>query len=318
MSGRQPPGVPGPGGGADAAVRIAPAGPVEVLAPGPFATVQDGGRTGRAELGVGAAGAADASSLAAANRLVGNHAGAAGVEATLGGLVVRAHGPVIAAVAGPEVRVEVDGAPAGSHCRIALHPGSVLAIGPPAAGVRSYLAVRGGITAVERGGAEHREELGSMSTDTLSGLGPPPLRAGDVLTVGRRALPLPAADLIPQGVGASRPGAPLRIVWGPRDDWFTAEARRRLVTLAWTVTADADRIGLHLGAERGLDRARDGELASEPMVAGALQVPPGGRPVLFLADHPVTGGYPVIAVLARADLDAAAQLRPGDTVRFHE
>ena len=116
--------------------------------------------------------------------------------------------------------------------------------------------------------------------------------------------------------GAPTPGpAELRIVAGPRDDWFTPEARQRLRSAVFEVTSDSNRSGLRLSGP-DLPRARAGELASEGMPLGALQVPPSGQPILFLADHPVTGGYPVIAVVATADIGRAAQLRPGDSVRF--
>ncbi|WP_248499642.1 biotin-dependent carboxyltransferase family protein [Tomitella gaofuii] len=293
------------------------AGRLEVLEPGPMTTVQDGGRPGRGALGVGLSGAADRGALAAANRLVGNDERAAVLETTLGGLAVRARRAAIVAVTGPVTAVGVDGAPAGSHCRIPLRAGQVLSVDAPPRGLRNYLAVRGGVAEVHGAdGAAHRPELGSLATDVLSGLGPPVLRAGDVLVTGPAAAPLPAADLIPPDASAHTAPVRLPVVWGPRDDWFTADARRLLVTRAWTVTPDTDRVGARLHGPDGLRRARDGEPPSEPMVTGALQVPSDGLPVLFLADHPVTGGYPVIAVVRRAALDAAAQLRPGDRVVF--
>jgi biotin-dependent carboxylase-like uncharacterized protein len=169
--------------------------------------------------------------------------------------------------------------------------------------LRSYLAVRGGVVA--------EVELGSHSTDTLSGLGPVPLRCGVRLDVGTET----AHDV----VGATAvPGTPrrlFRIVTGPRDDWFTPAALTRLTVATWTVRPESDRVGIRLDGPR-LDRVRAGELASEPTLPGALQVPPDGRPILLGPDAPVTGGYPVIAVVRDDDLDAAAQLRPGDSVTF--
>jgi allophanate hydrolase subunit 2 len=158
--------------------------------------------------------------------------------------------------------------------------------------------------------------LGSRSADLRSGLGPPPLRPGDRLPVG--APPQPP----PEGAGGTAPALPaageavrIRVVPGPRDDWFAAGALELLCGADYTVTPASDRTGIRLDGA-ALPRARPGELPSEGLVSGALQVPPGGRPILLLADHPTTGGYPVIAVVATADIGLAAQLRPGARLRF--
>jgi biotin-dependent carboxylase-like uncharacterized protein len=268
---------------------------IEVVAPGPFATVQDAGRTGYAALGVARAGAFDRSALRLANRLVGNPDGAAAVEATFGGLHLRLTRPATIALTGAVCPGAPDwGAP------VSLPSGAEVRLGRPAAGLRRYLAVRGGI-AVE-------PVLGSRSTDTLSGLGPAPLQAGDRLPIGE------AVDAL-VGASSAEPArtAVLAVRFGPRDDWFTPAARELLLGTSWTVRPESNRIGIRL-AGPALDRARDGELASEPTLPGAVQVPTDGRPIVFGPDAPVTGGYPVIAVVT--DLDPAAQLRPGDEVRF--
>jgi biotin-dependent carboxylase-like uncharacterized protein len=175
----------------------------------------------------------------------------------------------------------------------------------PARGLRSYLAVRGGV--------DLPPVLGSRSSDTLSGLGPSPLAAGDRLPVGSLAGEQPLVDVAPVAPLPDRPV--LRVLPGPRRDWLQASAWGELTSQEWAVSADSDRVGLRLTGPRLL-RARTDELPSEGLVAGAVQVPPDGGPVLFLADHPVTGGYPVLAVVVTADLPLAAQLRPGDGVRF--
>ncbi len=175
--------------------------------------------------------------------------------------------------------------------------------------------------------------LGSRSSDLLSGLGPAPLRAGDVL-IGARPEPTGPGRTVPERAGrapagvvsvrgaAARASVPpgggaavLHVLAGPRDDWFGAGALRVLTAAEYTVTPASNRAGLRLGGPV-LARARDGELASEGIATGALQVPPDGLPILMLADHPVTGGYPVIAVTRSADIGLAAQLRPGQRVRF--
>ncbi|SHG30606.1 biotin-dependent carboxyltransferase family protein [Geodermatophilus nigrescens] len=271
-----------------------------VLAPGPLTTVQDRGRPGLAGIGVGRSGAADRAAAELANRLVGNAPGAAVLEATLGGLAVRADADLLVVTTGARCP--------GSPVHTApgpLRAGATLALGTPPAGLRTYLAVRGGFAVAP--------VLGSRSTDVLAGLGPPVLRAGDVLPVGGDAGPFPAVDLAP---GADPPGGEVtvRLLPGPRADWLTAAAREALAG-PWTVTAESNRVGLRLTGPR-LERAVDAELPSEGLVRGAVQVPPAGQPVLFLADAPVTGGYPVAGYVDDADVDRCAQLRPGQTLRL--
>ncbi len=268
---------------------------IEVVETGPLATVQDLGRPGSAALGIATSGAFDRAALRLANRLVGNPDGAAAIEFTLGGLVVRFVDSVTVALTGAVCPGAPDwGVP------LSRPAGSSLRLGGPRTGLRSYLAVRGGL-AVDA-------VLGSRSTDTLSGLGPAPLRPGDVLPVGRGTGAVTGAS-----AAEPAPRPLLRVRFGPRDDWFTPTARAALVGAEWTVRAESDRIGIRLDGPV-LERAVPGELPSEPTLPGALQVPADGRPILFGPDGPVTGGYPVIAVVT--DLDPAAQLRPGDRLRF--
>ncbi|MGB9377984.1 MAG: biotin-dependent carboxyltransferase family protein, partial [Mycobacteriales bacterium] len=183
--------------------------------------------------------------------------------------------------------------------------GDVAELGRPATGVRSYLAVRGGI-AVD-------EVLGSRSTDTLSGLGPAILAEGTRLPIGPHVHDLPNVDVAP--VAALGDRIELTALLGPRDDWFTTEALEVLGAEAYDVTSDSDRVGLRLRGPK-LTRSNTEELPSEGVVTGAVQVTPDGMPVLFLADHPVTGGYPVIAVVDAVVLHLAAQARPGQQIRF--
>jgi allophanate hydrolase subunit 2 len=155
--------------------------------------------------------------------------------------------------------------------------------------------------------------LGSRSTDTLSGLGPAPLAVGDRLAVGQAMGDEPVVDVAPVAGPQSAPV--LRVLPGPRRDLLVPGAWQALVSGRWTVSSDSDRVGVRLTGP-ALLRAHDAELPSEGLVPGAIQVPPDGTPVLFLVDHPVTGGYPVLAVVVTADLPGAAQLRPGDEVGF--
>jgi biotin-dependent carboxylase-like uncharacterized protein len=270
---------------------------------GAQALLQDLGRAGHAHLGVSPSGAADRAALRLANRLVGNPEGAAAVECVLGGLAVTASALHWVAVAGAPGDVVVNGTRVGSHTSLPLHPGDTLAIGAPRVGLRSYLAVRGGILAPAT--------LGSRSTDVLSGLGPEPLASGTELQVGEPLRPLPDTDLAP----VERPRTTLAVLPGPRRDWFSDDAWRTLLTTEWQVSSDTNRVAVRLDGER-LERSTTEELPSEAMVRGAIQVPSSGLPLIFGPDHPVTGGYPVIAVLTDRDADHAGQLRPGGTVRF--
>jgi biotin-dependent carboxylase-like uncharacterized protein len=279
---------------------------LEVLGPGPLATVQDLGRPGLGALGVGHSGAADAPALRLANRLLGNPESAAALEVTFGGLQVRAHGGMSVALTGAPCAVTVDGRHEGPYGVVWLPDGATLRLGTPGTGLRSYLGVRGGM--------EVEPRLGSRSADTLAALGPDPLVPGDRLPVGPACGALPGVDVAP--VRPPEAGdVTLRVVDGPRADWFTDAAREALVGEAYEVTPESNRVGMRLSGTV-LERVHDRELPSEGMVCGALQVPPSGQPTLFLADHPVTGGYPVIAVVVSADLPRAAQVRPGQRVTF--
>jgi KipI family sensor histidine kinase inhibitor len=282
-------------------------GDVLVRRAGPLTTVQDLGRFGFASLGVPAAGAADPRNAGLANRLVGNVESAAVLEATLGGLELEFRSPAFVAVTGAEAPLTVDGSPIGEDSAISLGSGSVLALGVARRGLRSYLAVRGGF--------DVPEVLGSRSSDTLAGLGPAPLRDGDRLPLAHAVAAPVYHDVAPS------PSLPdkleLRLQPGPRDDWLTEEALAELFGAGWAVTSTSDRTGLRLDGP-ALERSTDAELPSEGMVAGAVQVPPDGHPILFLANHPTTGGYPVVGVVLSDDLPLAGQARPGTRLRFRK
>jgi len=276
-----------------------------IVAPGPLCLVQDLGRAGFADLGVGRSGAADLGALRLANRLVGNAESSAGIEATLGGLVLTTSEPVLLAVTGaPAHPAEPLGA--AMNQSFTLRPGARLRLTPPRTGLRTYLAVRGGV--------DVPPVLGSRSTDVLAHLGPGRLGEGDELRVGPPVGDVPPVDVAP----VDRPGADIVVLPflpGPRDDWFEPAALVSLERDVRTVSTDLDRVGIRLRGEP-LERVVTAELPSEGMVRGAVQVPADGQPIIFGADHPSTGGYPVIGVLTEAASDLAAQLRPGQTVRF--
>ncbi|MEV5982995.1 biotin-dependent carboxyltransferase family protein [Streptomyces sp. NPDC052114] len=276
-----------------------------VVRAGALTTVQDRGRPGHAHLGVPRSGALDLPAARLANRLVGNPPDAAVLETTVDGCAVRPRRPVTVAVTGAPCPVTVDGRPAPWGAPVRVPAGALLDVRTVVSGVRCYIAFDGGV-AVD-------PVLGSRSTDLLSGLGPPPFADGAVLPLGAPDGTYTRVDTAPQ------PAPPrelvLRVTLGPRAGWFTEAALNTLTTRAYRVSPASNRIGLRTEGP-ALERSLHGELPSEGMVLGAVQVPPDGRPVVFLADHPTTGGYPVVAVVREADLASAAQAPPGTPVRF--
>ncbi|WP_372406239.1 biotin-dependent carboxyltransferase family protein [Streptomyces luteireticuli] len=278
-----------------------------VVRGGALTTVQDLGRPGHAHLGVPRSGALDGPAHRLANRLVGNPAGRATLETTVDGCAVRVSSPVTAAVTGAPGPVRADGRPVAWGTPVRLPAGTVLDVGPATAGLRSYVAFAGGV--------DVPPVLGSRSRDLLSGLGPEPLADGAVLPLGAPCGPPVAADAVPWAAPPARELV-LPLVPGPRDDWFAPGARAALAAGRFRVSPASNRIGLRLEGPTLERRPGTGELPSEGMVLGAVQVPPDGRPVVFLADHPTTGGYPVIGVVAEEALAGAAQAGPGVRVRF--
>jgi biotin-dependent carboxylase-like uncharacterized protein len=287
---------------------------LEILATGPLTLVEDTGRPGLAGMGVGRSGAADPAAYLLGLRLVGHlldvdhppvgAAAPASLEVMLGGLSVRAHGDLLVALTGAPCPADVDGRVAPHAAPVALADGQVLTLGTPPVGLRTWLAVRGGIAVPP--------VLGSRSTDTLSGLGPAVPAVGDVLAVGPTPRTFPVVEVAPQPP-VTDGDVVLDVVPGPRADWCD------LVDFesgSWTVSSRSNRVGIRLEGKQIHRKSTyaDRELPSEGMVPGAVQVPPGGEPVVFLADHPVTGGYPVVAVLTPTSVSRAAQLRPGQAV----
>lgn len=282
---------------------------LEVIRAAPSTTVQDLGRPGLAHLGVPSSGALDPDALRLANRLVGNPPGAAGLELVLGGLVFEARRSVRIAVTGAHMPVTVDGRARPWSSAVSVARGSVVEVGVAEAGLRAWLAVDGGV--------DVPAVLGSRSSDLLTGLGPAPVVAGDLLALGRARRKV-APDAVVHASWTLPEVATLPLRLGPRDDWFTADAVASLFGREHRVGHESDRVGLRLESADGsrLVRRVTAELPSEGIVTGAVQVPPSGSPLVFLADHPVTGGYPVVGVVAREALGVCAQLRPGDLVRF--
>ena len=283
-------------------------GRMRVLEPGALSTIQDLGRPGWFHAGVGVSGAADRGALRLANRLVGNAESAAAVECMLGGLEVEFEIPAVVAVTGASVPITVGGRHEPPASVLFVGAGQRVRLGTAEAGLRCYLAVRGGI-AVE-------PVLGSRSRDTMAGIGPAPLRRDDTVPVGAPPHGWPLVDVAPVAGPTDATVRP-RVLLGPRADWFRNATD--LFTGAWQVSTEIDRIGVRL--ERcadapALQRVDTGELPTEGMALGAIQVPPAGRPVVLLADRPITGGYPVVGTVIDADVDALGQVRPGQCIEF--
>ena len=285
---------------------------LEVLDAGLLTLFEDLGRPGSGNLGVTESGAADRAAATTANLAVGNPRGATVLE-NIGGMSLRALSDTVICVTGAPAAVSAGDTPVMLARPVLVTAGQTITIDAASFGLRNYVAVRGGIVA--------EAELGSSASDMLSGLGPDPVRAGDIITVSTHSVGTTVSQLSnPLRVHEvnGRTTATVRCVLGPREEWF-GEFVANFLDTEWAVTADSNRVGLRLDSETAgtsVRRVVDGELASEGMVAGSVQIPPNGKPVLFLRDHAVTGGYPVIATVINEDIDIAAQLPPGATIRF--
>ncbi len=288
---------------------------MSVISPGLQTLFQDAGRAGQSSMGISPSGALDQAAWRRANWLVGNPGHLPALEITAGGFRARICAPMVVALTGapcPVMVTRADGAhfTASTEAPLALEAGDQLRLGAPARGVRSYLARRGGWAVTP--------QLGSASRDTLAQVGPEPLQAGVKLYAGTTP---PYSAVQPAVIGLPSLPAPgetitLDIIPGPRCDWFNDEALDRLTSQCWQVTPQSNRIGLRLQGELPLTRSDNRELPSEGTCIGAIQVPANGQPVLFLADHPLTGGYPVIGAVAHYHLDIAGQLPPNCQIRF--
>lgn len=280
---------------------------LEILHTGPLALIEDLGRVGLAHLGVTRSGAADRRSHTLANRLVANPDDRATIEVTMGGFTARVRGgDVDIAVTGADTDPTVNGIKFGTNSIHHVRDGQVISLGTPRAGLRSYLAVRGGICVAP--------VLGSRSYDVMSAIGPSPLHAGDQLPIGEHSTDYPEIDQAPVAA-ITRDVVELSVVPGPRDDWFVDPDL--LVHTDWVVSDRSDRVGMRLVGRPLQYCFPDRQLPSEGATRGAIQVPPNGLPVILGPDHPVTGGYPVIGVVIGEDMDKVAQVRAGQRVRLH-
>lgn len=288
---------------------------LSILAPGLQTTWQDAGRPGYAAMGISPAGAMDKTALRQANRLVGNPVDTPCLEITMGGFHALAHKDMVIAVTGAPcliyLKTRVRQYPLNFGTACSLAPGDEVIINTPHRGVRSYLAIRGG------GDAE--QTLGSASFDSLAKIGVSPLQAGHTIKITQPVKTLAVQpEMNPlQELPAKDEIVTLDMIAGPRTDWFTPCALDILTRQKWQVTTQSNRIGLRLHGQHPLERIHHQELPSEGVCTGALQVPASGQPILFLNDHPLTGGYPVIGAIAHYHLDLAGQIPPGAWIRFN-
>ena len=268
---------------------------------------QDEGRPGQGGQGVSASGALDMAALHRANRAVGNPAGSPALEITLGPVRLQADQPMVLALTGA-AQAQVAGQVIAPGTAFALDAGDEVRIDPPVAGMRSYLALRGGYDVAP--------VLASAATDTLAFVGPDALTSGAVIAPANR--PAMAVGLPEDQPELPKPGdlVELPVTLGPRTDWFTPQMVQHFLTQEWLVTPQSSRVGIRLSGEQPMTRPDANELPSEGTETGAIQIPHSGQPVLFLADHPLTGGYPVIATLLPQALDLAGQIPPGARIRF--
>ena len=286
---------------------------VRVVAAGLQSTVQDLGRPGWAQIGVSASGAADPVSLRVGNWLVGNPAGAAAIEMTLTGAALTFTRPCLVAVTGSDFEPAVGGVPVPLWTALEVPAGDTLTLRATRSGARATVCVGGGL-AVPR-------VLDSASTHLTSGLGGlagRALRAGDVLAVGAGPATAPMARRFPHEAAARLLRRDrLRVTRGAQWERFTPQARAALAASEYVVSESTSRMGLRLeGAP--LAAERPGEMLTEGVSLGALQVPGDGRPIVSFVEHQTTGGYPQIACVIAADLHRVGQLRARDRVRFEE
>jgi antagonist of KipI len=283
---------------------------IQVQTPGLLTTVQDLGRLGFGPVGVSPSGAADPVSLRMGNRLVANDEGAAGLEMTLfGGTFLFPDGAILA-LTGSNFGAVLDDVPLDLGTSAEVQPGQMLRVGATSAGARCYLCLQGGIAV--------KPFLGSASTHILSGLGGfrgRPLRKGDVVQVGSATEPFRKRTISPQAWEKLSYRKVLRVTAGPQVDRFSKSARDSFYASTYRVGEQSNRMGLRLEGPAVSQRS-SGQMITEGVSLGAIQVPTAGSPIILFVEQQTTGGYPKIANVISADLHRVGQLRPRDEVRF--
>lgn len=277
---------------------------LRALEPGPFVTVQDAGRPGWKRFGVSGAGAIDLSGLVAANALVGNPPGTAALEFGYSGGTWRVEAESVRiAAGGGSFRLFADDRPLTAWASTTLRRGQVLRLDGAPDAVWGYLAVAGGFAGTP--------QFGSLSTHKRSGVG--------LLQDGLLRLCAGSAPGGPERAFLSTPpphGRVARIILGPQDDQFTAEALQALLTQEYTVTMRCDRLGYRLSGPDLPHRTDSTDIISDGVVPGSIQVPGDRQPIVLMPDCQPPGGYPKIATVISTSVPAVAQSRPGAKLRF--
>ena len=270
-----------------------------------FLTLQDQGRIGYANIAVPTSGAFDQKSHQLANRLIGNFPNACAIESLRGSFEFSTDSELVISATGAPASVQVDGREHEMFRSIFVPAGSVVSVSPGSLGMRTYLAIRGGIVG--------NQIMGSSSYDELSQIGTPPIKPGDKFSVENQVAGSITGDYIPGSVITGLNTVELEAMPAPR--WSGFSNSNILFTSEYQVTSSVNRVGLRLSGP-ALVWNSESRLASEGVVTGAIQIPVDGMPLIFGPDHPTTGGYPVVAVVSRSSLDLLAQTAPGTVVRF--
>ena len=284
---------------------------LRVLQPGLLTTIQDLGRPQAVASGVPPGGAMDRFAHSAANLLVFNDRSAATLECTLLGPRLVAESARVIAITGADLAPRVNDEPAPMWTSIALTPGDVLSFGRRQSGARAYIAVAGGVA-----GDRWLGSISTYVTGARGGMHGRPLVAGDVISAGESWRPGRPGRILAETMRPSYDDHALHAIAGPHVERLLRESREALFSAMFTLGADSNRMGYRL--EGAHLEAPGEELLSFGLIAGVLQLPSGGRPILLMADHQTAGGYPIVAVVAGASMPVAAQLAPGDELRFVE
>jgi biotin-dependent carboxylase-like uncharacterized protein len=272
-----------------------------------FLTLQDQGRIGYANIAVPTSGAFDQKSHQLANRLIGNFPNACVIESLRANFEFTSDSELVICATGAPASVQVDGREHEMFRAVFVPAGSTVSITPGNLGMRTYLAIRGGICGLQ--------VMGSCSFDELSQIGTPPIKSGDKFSIDNEVAGTISGDYIAGSAVTGLNTVELEAMPAPR--WSGFSNSDLLFTSEYQVTGSVNRVGLRLSGPELIWSSKE-RLASEGVITGAIQIPVDGMPLIFGPDHPTTGGYPVVAVISRSSLDLLAQITPGTIVRFKQ
>lgn len=285
---------------------------IRIISPGVLTTVQDGGRFGMMEFGIGQTGAMDSEAYRAANYLVGNDEGQAVLEATFYGPTIEFLQDTVVALTGADMVAQLGDRVAPLYEAFSVKEGQRLTLGFAKNGCRAYIAIMGGI--------DVPKVMNSRSTDLkckIGGFEGRALKAGDVIEIGERTLS--PREITARSVKNTSylENITVRVILGPQAEYFTEKGLATFLGEEYTLTNESDRMGMRLDGTP-IENANGVDIVSDGIVFGSVQIPPSGKPIIMMADHQTTGGYAKIATVATADLSRLAQLKPGAKVKFQE